>query len=204
MSARKHRLQTISIANFRGFTNRQGIEVGGKHLFLFGPNGYGKSSIVEAIRWCLFGSPPGQQEIEVRNTFFPSEVSEVVLELTDGLKLQRQLRPGQSRSRQAITDSRGESLRERDVFPQLTRLGQPTGTQVIFAAQQAAGRRQTDIADFSGVLYFHLGVEDVPQLLGKLSRHKEERGNEQEEMARHMSRETTDQLSMMDQDADYI
>lgn len=186
MSTGKHRLQTISIANFRGFTNRQEIKVGGRHLFLFGPNGYGKSSIVEAIRWCLFGSPSGQQEIEVRNTFFPSEVSEVILELTGGLKLQRQLRPGQTRSRQTISDSRGETLRERDLFPQLTRLGQPMGTQVIFAAQQATGRRHTDIADFSRVLYFHLGVEDIPELLGKLRQLKEERRNERQEMARQL------------------
>ena len=186
MISKQYRLQLISIANFRGFTNRQMIKVGGKHLFLFGPNAYGKSSIVEAIRWCLFGSPSGQQEIEVRNTFFPSEVSEVLLELTEGLRLQRRLRPGQSHSRPEITDSRGQSVRERDLLPGLTRLGHPTGTQVIFAAQQAAGLRPTDIAGFSRVLYFHLGVQDVPDLLDKLGRLKEERRNEQEEMARRL------------------
>lgn len=186
MTVTRYRLSKLSLTNFRGFTTRQRIEVAGRHLFIFGPNGYGKSSIVEAIRWCLFGSPPGQQDIEVRNVFFPSEVSEVVLELTGGLNLQRQLRPGQPRSRQTISDNCGGSLREREVFPQLTRLGQPAGTQVIFAAQQAAGRRQTDIADFGKVLHFHLGVEDVPDLLGKLGRLKEERRNEQEEMARQL------------------
>lgn len=186
MNSHEHRIQRISIANFRGITEKRTIDVAGRHLFLLGPNAFGKSTIVEAIRWCLFGSPPSQQEIEIRNTFYPSKVSEVILELTGGLRLQRQLRPGQPRSRQAITDSRGEPLREREAFPQLTRLGQPTGTQVIFAAQQAAGRRQTDIADFSKVLYFHLGVEDVPELLGKLGRLKEERRNEQEEMAHQL------------------
>lgn len=186
MTVTRYRLSKLSLTNFRGFTTRQRIDVAGRHLFIFGPNAYGKSSIVEAIRWCLFGSAPGQQDIEVRNTFFPSEVSEVVLELTGGLNLQRQLRPGQPRSRQTISDSRGGSLREREVFPQLTRLGQPAGTQVIFAAQQAAGRRQTDIADFGKVLHFHLGVEDVPDLLGKLGRLKEERRNEQEGIARQL------------------
>lgn len=186
MIATRYRLSKLSLTNFRGFTTRQRIEVAGRHLFIFGPNAYGKSSIVEAIRWCLFGSPPGQQDIEVRNTFFPLEVSEVVLELTGGLNLQRQLRPGQQHSRPTISDNRGGRLREREVFPQLTRLGQSAGTQVIFAAQQTAGRRLTDIAGFGKVLHFHLGVQDVPDLLDKLRRFKEERRNEQEEMAHQL------------------
>jgi hypothetical protein len=63
----------------------------------------------------------------------------------------------------------------RNAFPQLTRLGQHAGTQVIFAAQHAAGRRQAEISDFSGVLDFYLGIEKVPDLLEKLRKLAEER-----------------------------
>jgi len=44
-------LQTVAIEGFKGFTNRQSIDMDGKHLFLLGRNGNGKSSILEAIRW---------------------------------------------------------------------------------------------------------------------------------------------------------
>jgi DNA repair exonuclease SbcCD ATPase subunit len=142
MTNQGYRIQKLTVANFRGITETRTIDVARRHLFLLGPNGFGKSTIVEAIRWCLFGSPPGQQEIEVRNTFCPSETSDAVLDLLAGermLHVRRQLSPGASRSRQTIMDSQGNVVTVGQVFPQLTRLGHPTGTQVIFAAQHAAG-----------------------------------------------------------------
>jgi DNA repair exonuclease SbcCD ATPase subunit len=177
------------VRNFRGVTAQRSIDVSGRHLFLLGPNGFGKSTIVEAIRWCLFGSPSGQQEIEVRNTFCPAETCDVVLELVSqhrALIIRRQLTPGGLRSRQSITDRESKPVLAGDAFPQLTRLGQATGTQVIFAAQHAAGRRQAEISDFSKVLYFYLGIQDVPDLLEKLRRLAEERRAQREEMSKSL------------------
>jgi len=186
MSSRQYKIQKIDIANFRGITEGRAIEVGEKHLFLLGPNGYGKSTVVEAIRWCLFGSLPGQQEIEVRNTFYPAKASEVLINLVAGdkiLKVRRNLSPGSQRSRQTITDGDGKEVLLREAFPQIARLGSPTGTQVIFAAQHAAGRQQTEIQDFSKVLYFYLGIEEIPEFLEKLRKIMEERQAEREALA---------------------
>ena len=47
------RIDSITIEGFKGFANRQTVSVNGKNLFIFGPNGFGKSSIIEAIRWCF-------------------------------------------------------------------------------------------------------------------------------------------------------
>lgn len=191
MSGRKYKIQKINIANFRGITEGRTIDVGEKHLFLLGPNGYGKSTVVEAIRWCLFGSPSGQPEIEVRNTFYPAEASEVLINLVAGdkiLNVRRQLSPGASRSRQTITDGGGKEVLLREAFPQITRLGSPTGTQVIFAAQHAAGRQQTEIQDFSKVLYFYLGIEEIPEFLEKLRKIVEERQAERDDLANSLEK----------------
>ncbi len=189
MNTNSYTINKINISNFRGVTGECTIDVGGKHLFLFGPNGFGKSTVVEAIRWCLFGSPAGQQEIEVRNTFFPANASEVTLSLaavSKGYNVRRRLSPGAPRSRQIITDSNGKELNQQQAFPLLARLGQPTGTQIIFAAQHAAGRRQSEISDFSKVLYFYLEIEKIPELLEKLNKMLEERRAEHQEMAKQI------------------
>lgn len=171
MPNEKYRIQKLTIEGFRGFTSEQTISLDGRNAFIFGTNGCGKSSIVEAIRWCLFGSPPGR-EIEVRNTFYPAgecSVSLVLARANSTLRLRRELRPGASRSRQTIKDGSGTELREQDALPQLARLGHQHGTQVIFSAQHSVGRQtQIDISDFTRVLCFYLNMETIPDLIEHL------------------------------------
>ena len=60
LRARMHRL---GIEGFKAFAAPQSLEIGG-HVFVFGRNSLGKSSVVEAVRWCLFGAlarGPGPQ-----------------------------------------------------------------------------------------------------------------------------------------------
>ncbi len=186
MKKAKYRITNVRIEGFRGFTRPQTIELAEQNVFVFGPNGCGKSSIIEAIRWCLFGSPTGR-DIEVRNTFYEKGECTVILVLTgpdETLEVRRELRPGATRSRQTITDSSGSTILERDALPQLARIGQREGTQVIFAAQQAVGRQaQVDISDFTRVLCFYLHLESVPEMLERLAKIIEERSEEANEMA---------------------
>lgn len=186
MRKAKYRITNVRIEGFRGFTKPQTMELAEQSVFVFGPNGCGKSSIIEAIRWCLFGSPAGK-DIEVRNTFYEKGECTVILVLTgpdETLEVRRELRPGATRSRQTITDSSGGTVLERDALPQLARIGQREGTQVIFAAQQAVGRQaQVDISDFTRVLFFYLHLESVPELLERLGKIIEERSEEANEMA---------------------
>lgn len=48
-------LQTITIEGFRGFPKRFDFDLDVPVLLAVGPNGTGKSSLVCAIEWCLFG-----------------------------------------------------------------------------------------------------------------------------------------------------
>src|SRR5258706_12111913 len=167
MAQSKFRLGAVSITGFKAFTHNQTIDLSGNHLFIFGDNGRGKSSIVEAIRWALFGL--AGRETEVRNQFYDKGECKVELELiaSDGKwSLIRQLRAGSSRSDLEIKNPKGESVLQSQVFPHMARLGPKEGTHIIFAAQQASQRRpQADISDFDRVLYSYLRLEDITDLL---------------------------------------
>lgn len=195
MNGSRYRISSISIEGFRGFTSRQTILLEGKNAFIFGQNGQGKSSIVEAIRWCLFASPGGR-DIEVRNTFYAQKVCGVDLVLTRNgttLHIRRELRPGAQRSRLTITNESGESLREQDALPQLARIGHQQGTQVIFAAQQAIGRQsQIDVTDFTRVLCFYLNVEVVPDTFELLKKRAVDYSLQAEELARELDKTASD------------
>ena len=186
MARAKFRLHSVTIEGFKGFTHPQTITVSAKHGFLFGKNGCGKSSIVEAIRWCLFGLAE-RPETEVRNTYYsPSECRvELDLQGPDGmLHIRRRLRPGSGRSDVTVVSPNGQEVPLLQVFPYLVRMGPREGTHIIFAAQQALGRRpQADISAFHKVLYSYLHLEEVPDLLEHLDKLLEEQQSAREEVA---------------------
>jgi len=170
------RIHRLHIEGFKAFTEPQTVEIGG-HLFVFGRNGLGKSSVVEAIRWCLFGLP-GRRELEARNVLYPVGECKVELELEGPggrWRVQRRLRPGSGRGDPTILDPNGDIVPASQIFPNLARIGSREGTHIIFASQQSTHRRpQADITDFDKVLYAYLRIDDVPRLLNHLSRELEE------------------------------
>jgi DNA repair exonuclease SbcCD ATPase subunit len=171
MPRAKYRISEVTIEGFRGFTGSQSLPVDERNVFIFGKNGHGKSSIVEAIRWCLFGSASGA-DIEVRNTFYDKScrVSLALQGEAGTQQVDRELRPGSDRSRQIIYDAAGKEVAARQALPGLNHLGAHASAQVIFAAQHSGGRQlSADISDFGRVLCFYIHLDDVPDLLKKLS-----------------------------------
>ncbi len=57
------RIGRITVEGFKGFTQPKEIDLRYRHVFLLGRNGNGKSSVIEAIRWGLFGSTGGPNDI---------------------------------------------------------------------------------------------------------------------------------------------
>lgn len=160
------RIESVSIEGFKAFTKQQTFQFGGRHIFLFGPNGFGKTSIVEAIRWCLFGLGSRPGEI-VKNQFYADNCHvQMTLVAPNGQwTMQRRLRSSGGESDLTIRDPSGAEQNLEDVFPQLSRIGPTEGTHVIYAAQQPSNRRpEADITDFSYVVYRYLGLEEVPRL----------------------------------------
>ena len=190
MSGATFRIQRLGIEGFKAFAAPQSLDMGG-HVFVFGRNGLGKSSVVEAIRWCLFGLAD-RPEVEVRNVFYPAGECKVEVELEGPggrWRIQRRLRPGSGRSDLTILDPTGATMPLSQVFPHIARLGPREGTHIILASQQSTHRRlQADITDFDKVLYSYLQIEDVPDLLGRLEGVLEEQGEIDQQLAEDVDR----------------
>ena len=193
------RIRRLRVEGFKAFAASQSFEIG-NHLFIFGKNGLGKSSFVEAIRWCLFGLAD-RPEAEVRNVFYPAGECRVELDL-DGpggvWKMLRRLHPGSGRSRLVILDPNGTAVPQSTVFPHIARLGPHEGTHIIFASQQSTRRRpQADITDFDRVLYSYLQIEDVPELITHLDRELEEQAETEKQLAEDLSEVEEDLRSQL-------
>ena len=189
MSGATFRIQRVGIEGFKAFGTLQSLDIR-DHLFIFGRNGHGKSSVVEAIRWCLFGLAD-RPETEVRNVFYSAGECRVELDLRGpgGVwKMQRRLRPGSGRSDLTILDPSGTAVPQSKVFPHIARLGPREGTHIIFASQQTSHRRpQADITDFDKVLYSYLHIEDVPNLLNRLESQIEEQHESEKQLAEEVN-----------------
>ena len=87
------RIKRVTIEGFKAFTKRQSFDLEGRHVFFFGENGLGKTSVVEAIRWCLFGLA-SRQGGTIKNQFHGGQcIVELTLEAPDGMwSFQRRLR----------------------------------------------------------------------------------------------------------------
>lgn len=175
MPEARYRIDSLSVEGFKAFGVPQEIALTGKHCFLFGANARGKYSIVEAIRWCLFGL---ERDSDVRNRFSEAVDCRVELRLRDaaGLwQLERRLRPGQLRSDLTIRNPDGEEVTQKEALPNLVRLGTGAGAVVFFSAQQATrARAYSDLTRFHEVLYAHLSLVEAERLRTDLTRELEE------------------------------
>ena len=85
----KLRLKTLSVEGFRGINKKINLKLNGNSIILYGPNGVGKSSILQAIEWGLFGWLPHvsggefEQEDAIVNQFHSNETAKVELILED-------------------------------------------------------------------------------------------------------------------------
>lgn len=183
-----YKIESLSIEGFKAFTKCQSFNFAGRHVFLFGPNGFGKTSLVEAIRWCLFGLATRQGEI-IKNQFYdgPCRVK-VTLSAADGQwTMQRRLRPASGESDITINDPSGSDRNLEDVFPQLSQIGSKEGAHVIYAAQNPSSRRpEAHITEFSYVLYRYLGLEEVPRVCEVLLALSKDWQNQEDEVCQEV------------------
>lgn len=164
MESTGFRLQQVKIEGFKGFTSSRAIPLNGKHVFILGPNSYGKSSLVEAIRWGLFGSTRRPGEVVANQGYTGSCRVELSLERGNGeWTLKRTLIKGVSGGSDAdIVDNLGRPHPLRQVLPQLESAPAGEGVHIIYAAQSAPFRRPAeDVSPFERTIYSYLGLADV-------------------------------------------
>jgi DNA repair exonuclease SbcCD ATPase subunit len=173
----RYYIESIEIEGFKGFTEPKTINIGGKGVFIFGDNSTGKSSIVEAIRWCIFG---GERREEIyRNVNYGGDTRvELRLRGSEGtVRLRRRLRPGIGKSDIDVYGPSEERLGYTELFPYISRLG-GEGIDVIAATQAPSiGKPRADISQFNRVIVEYLGlgqVQKILEILAKLLEEKED------------------------------
>lgn len=163
------RIRRILIEGFKGFTTQQEVDLRNRHVFLLGSNGNGKSSVIEAIRWGLFGSTNRPGDI-VANSEYGKRCRVEIGLLRDGneWKLRRTLIRGASGGSDArLMDDAGNERHLSDVMPQLDSLDAGEGTHIIFAPQSTPLKRQPeDLKPFERTVYDHLGLTSAKALAG--------------------------------------
>ena len=179
------RIRRISVEGFKGFTGAQEIDIRDRHVFLVGSNGNGKSSVIEAIRWGLFGSTNRPNDI-VRNSGYGGDCRVEIDLAKDGKKwrLRRVLTPGGGgHSRPELFDEDDNERPIRSVLPQLDSLDAGEGTHIIFAAQSAPLRRQPeDLKPFARTVFGQLGLTHARAMLSHLETFVKEQEDEEESL----------------------
>ena len=167
------RVQTVSIEGFKGFTTCQDIDIKGRHVFLLGQNGHGKSSIIEAIRWGLFGSTGRPNEVVDNRSYAAACRVIVALSREDKIwNLRRTLIRGISGGSDALlTDETGQEHHIREILPQLDSVDAGEGTYIIFSSQATPLRRQPqDLTPFERTVFNHLGLTHPRSLLSEIDK----------------------------------
>ena len=191
------RIQSVAIEGFKGFTARQVIDLDGRHAFLLGHNGNGKSSIVEAIRWGLFGSTGRPNEVVANRGY--SVACRVELDLLrEGRRwslrrtLQRGVRGG---SDPVLRDENGQVHPVGEIMPQLESADAGEGMHIIFAPQGTAFRRQPeDLLPFERTVFRYLGLTSPRAFLDQLR----DFVREQEGVENDLGQQITEAASVID------
>lgn len=85
-------INQIVIEGFRGINEKLSLDLNGKSALIYGPNGSGKTSILQAIEWSLYGWLPHMEGAEferedaIVNQFHQRKLTNITLILTNGTK----------------------------------------------------------------------------------------------------------------------
>ena len=192
------RVQSVEVEGFKGLASPKKIDFKSRHVFLLGRNGNGKSSIVEAIRWGLFGSAYRPNEV-IKNQHYSGDCRVTVELIRDGELwiLRRTLNLGAGSSSDPIlTDRHGNRHPIRDVMPQLDSVNAGEGTHIIFAPQSAPLRRRPeDLDPFEKTVFNYLDLTHPRALLSNL----EEFLEDQTEAEHELDGELTDARKNIDE-----
>ena len=180
---------SITIQGFKGFSIEKSIQLDGKHLFILGPNGMGKSSIIEAIRWCLFGQLWRPNEI-VSNRLIPSDCIVNLRLNRDGSdwNLRRKLSLGSTGGSDAVLkDSNGKVHKITDVLPQLDSVESGESMHIICTSQDPRHRISSDLKAFERTILAYLGLSEIKSLKNKFKEYIKKYEDNRDEIAKNIS-----------------
>lgn len=133
MSSEKFRLTNLSIEGFRGINKTLNLDISGLPTVICGPNGVGKTSILQAIEWGICGRIPNTSGTEfdmedaIVNQFCPNETAKVELKLESQKKKMKIVRTREkarwSRKKSNVSlDVNGRALNGKDAEAKIQEL----------------------------------------------------------------------------------
>ena len=110
-------IRFVELRNWRAYEDAA-IDLSSKVVFFVAPNGVGKSSLMEAVRWCLLGEPSARKAKAAVRLGSPTATVKVEIGLSEPdetLHIERSLSPAGKATFSATLDGaaiRGRRLRE--------------------------------------------------------------------------------------------
>ena len=83
------KIDTLTIENFKSIENLH-INFGGNNAVIYGQNGAGKTTVLDAVTWLLSNKMSDGKTGESSNFHAPDKITKVALYFTNGLKLRRE------------------------------------------------------------------------------------------------------------------
>lgn len=190
MGEARFKLSSITIEGFYGYPVPEEVVFTGRHAVLIENSNMDQISVVDAIRWALFGST-GNDSTVLKSGHHQSNKCRVVLELstTGGVwRLERRLRADGVKSYLTVQDPSGEERRKSDLLPHLRLRNPIDGTQMIMATRKVPEVGNTpNLLPFKSILCSHLNLKDEDISLHRLSTIIEAQSNAYEETLSQIS-----------------
>lgn len=147
------KIKKVEIEGFRGFTQRTSIEFDNSVTLLHGGNHQGKSSVLNAIEWCLYGDESTGEKSGIRERVGTGEMTwRVVNDNSEKAQVKVEIVEEQRIFTIIRAEAKGKGKRGKSI-----RISLPDGTEKEGdeACQEIAQLLQVSFKDFATTIYQH-------------------------------------------------
>jgi len=147
------KIKKIEIEGFRGFTQKISIEFNNPVILLYGGNHQGKSSVLNAIEWCLYGDECIGEKSGIRERVGTGEMTwRVVNDNSEKAQVKLEIEGEQGNFTITRTEVKGKGKKRKSI-----KMSLPNGTEKKGdeACQEIAQLLQVSFKDFATTIYQH-------------------------------------------------
>jgi len=147
------KIKKVEIEGFRGFTQKTSIEFENPVTLLHGGNHQGKSSVLNAIEWCLYGDECIGEKSGIRERVGKGEMAwRVVNDNSEKAQVELEIKGEQGGFTITRTEAKGKGKKGKSI-----KISLPNGTEkeVDEADQEIARLLRVSFKDFATTVYQH-------------------------------------------------
>jgi len=147
------KIKKVEIEGFRGFTQRTSIEFENPVILLYGGNHQGKSSVLNAIEWCLYGDESIGEKSGIRERVGTGEVAwRVVNDNSEKAQVKLQIEGEQGDYSITRAEAKGKGKKGKSVKISLPDETEKDGDE---AEQELSRLLRLSFKDFTTTIYQH-------------------------------------------------